>query len=166
MGRMGRAVARGAVASEMKIIYHNRNRLTVEIEKELNAKYLTFDEILKTSDYLSLHMPLFEETTHIINKEALLNMKKGAFLINTARGSVIDEKALVEVLQSGHLAGVALDVYENEPNITPELLYMDNVLLSPHNGTATVDGRNDMTRYAVENIMRFFNGNEPLSRVV
>jgi len=165
MGRIGQAVARRALAFGMKVFYHNRNRLGVEIEQRYEATYLSLDDLLTSSDYISLNMPLTDDTYHLIGENELNRMKKGAILINTARGAVVDEKALVRSLQSGHLGGAGLDVYEHEPIITSQLLTMDNVVLSPHNGTATIDGRNAMSRYAAENIIRFFRGETPLSRV-
>ncbi len=165
MGRIGQAIARRAAASGMKISYHNRNRLDTKTEQKYDAAYLSFDDLLSTSDYISLNMPLTGDTHHLIGEKELAQMKKGAILINTARGAVVDETALVRSLQSGHLGGAGLDVYEHEPVITPQLLTMDNVILSPHNGTATIDGRNAMSQYAAENIIRFFRGETPLSRV-
>jgi len=165
MGRIGQAVARRAIAFGMKVSYHNRNRLDAEIEQRYGAVYLSFDDLLSSSDYISLNMPLTGDTHHLIGESELNRMKKGAILINTARGAVVDEKALVRSLESGYLGGAGLDVYEHEPFITPQLLEMDNVVLSPHNGTATIDGRNAMSRYAAENIIRFFRGETPLSRV-
>jgi len=165
MGRIGQAIARRAVAFGMKVFYHNRNRLDLETEQKYGATYLSLDNLLTSSDYVSLNMPLNENTHHLIGEDELNRIKKGAILVNTARGAVVDEKALVRSLQSGHLGGAALDVYEYEPLITPELLTMDNVVLAPHNGTATIDGRNAMSRYAAENIIRFFRGETPLSRV-
>ena len=149
----------------MKVSYHNRNRLNIETEQQYGAAYLSFDDLLNSSDYISLNMPLTGDTYHLIGENELNRMKKGAILINTARGAVVDEKALVRSLELGHLGGAGLDVYEHEPFITPQLLTMDNVVLSPHNGTATIDGRNAMSRYAGENIIRFFRGEVPLSRV-
>ena len=165
MGRIGQAIARRALAFGMKIFYHNRNRLNLETEQTYKATYLSFDDLLASSDYISLNMPLSDDTYHLIGENELNQMRKGTILVNTARGAVVDEKALVRSLQSGHLGGAALDVYEHEPLITPELLTMDNVVLAPHNGTATIDGRNAMSRYASENIIRFFHGEAPLSRV-
>ncbi len=165
MGRIGQAIARRAQASGMKVSYHNRNRLDSKTEQEYGANYLSFEDLLSSSDYISLNMPLSSNTYHLIGENELSRMKKGAILVNTARGAVVDEKALVRSLQSGHLGGAALDVYEHEPVISPELLTMDNVVLAPHNGTATIDGRNAMSRYAAENIIRFFHGETPLSRV-
>ncbi|MDL2262446.1 NAD(P)-binding domain-containing protein [Bacteroidales bacterium OttesenSCG-928-I21] len=158
MGRIGQAIARRGAASCMKIVYYNRTRLPEEIEKKYNAEYLSFDELLAAADYISLNMPLTPETHHLINETAFGKMKNGAILVNTARGPVVDEAALIRNLKNGKLKAAALDVYEHEPKISPELLTMDNVVLSPHNGTATIEGREDMTRFAMQNISRFFEG--------
>lgn len=158
MGRIGQAIARRAVASCMKVVYYNRKQLPQNIEKQYNATFLPMDELLSVSDFISLNMPLTSETHHLINQAAFDKMKEGAILINTARGPVVDEKALVENLRNGKLRAAALDVYENEPEITPELLEMDNVVLAPHNGTATTEARKEMARFASQNIIRFFEG--------
>jgi D-3-phosphoglycerate dehydrogenase len=165
MGRIGQSIARRANASGMKVFYHNRNKLDATIEQEYNATYLAFDELLEVSDYLSLNLPLTGDTYHLMNEDVLKKMKKGSILINTARGPIVDEKALIKVLENGHLAGAALDVFENEPVISQPLLEMDNVVLSPHNGTATFDGRIEMSRYTAQNIVRYFQGEKPLSQV-
>ncbi len=158
MGRIGQAIARRAVASCMKVVYYNRHRLSEETEKKYNATYISFDELLAVSDYISLNMPLTPETHHLINQSAFEKMKNGAILVNAARGPVVDESALVENLKNGKLRAAALDVYEFEPKITPELLKLDNVVLSPHNGTATTEGRKEMATFAFQNIIRFFEG--------
>ncbi len=160
MGRIGQATARRAIASGMKIIYYNRNRVSEEIEKLYNAEYKTLEELLKESDFISLHTPLTEETHHLINEERLSLCKNTAFIINTARGAVIDEKALVFALKSGKIKGATLDVYEFEPKITEELLELDNVILVPHIGTATREARNEMAAQASQNIISFFKGGE------
>jgi len=165
MGRIGQAIARRAVASCMKVVYCNRQKLPDEIEKKYNATYLSFDELLATSDYISLNMPLTPETHHLINQSAFDKMKTGAILVNAARGAVVDELALVENLKNGKLRAAALDVYEHEPHITPELLTLDNVVLSPHNGTATLEGRKDMATFAFQNIVRFFEGRKDFACV-
>ncbi|GHT57394.1 D-glycerate dehydrogenase [Bacteroidia bacterium] len=157
MGRIGQAVARRASASCMKVVYHNRTRLAADIEQKYDAQYLSFDELLATSDYVSLNMPLNAETHHLIDRAAFEKMKQGAILINTARGAVVDEAALTESLRKGKLRAAGLDVYEFEPKITPELLTMDNVVLAPHNGTAATEVREEMMRYTAGNIVRFFD---------
>jgi lactate dehydrogenase-like 2-hydroxyacid dehydrogenase len=165
MGRIGQSLARRAVTSGMRVFYHNRNRLELRVEQKYEATFLPFEELLENSDYVSLSLPLSAETFHLMDEENLRKMKKGSILVNTARGAIVDEEALVKVLSDGHLGGAALDVFENEPQISPSLLRMDNVVLSPHNGTATVDGRIEMSRYTAENILRFFRGESPLSQV-
>lgn len=166
MGRIGQSVAKRALASGMKIVYYNRHRLPESIEKRYMAEYVSFDSLLSKSDYISLHTPLDESTYHLIDAEALSKMKKGVFVINTARGPVIDEPALVAALESGHIGGAGLDVFEKEPEINNGLLGRDNVILVPHIGTATVEARIAMGRYAVKNITLLFDGETPLSRVV
>lgn len=158
MGRIGQAVARRAVACGMQVVYHNRHRLDAEIEQRYDAKYMTLDELLKTSDYVSLNLPYTAEVHHLIDREALEKMKSSAILINTARGAHVDEAALVEALRSGKILGAALDVYEHEPQISKGLLKLDNVVLSPHVGTGTIDGRMDMCRNVEENVLAFTNG--------
>jgi glyoxylate reductase len=166
MGRIGQSVAKRVAVSGMKIIYYNRHRLPEDIEKKYSAEYVSLDSLLSQSDYISLHTPLDESTYHLIDAEALSKMKKGVFLVNTARGPVVDEPALAAALECGHIGGAGLDVFEKEPEINNGLLGRDNVILVPHIGTATVEARIAMGRYAVKNITLFFNGESPLSRVV
>jgi lactate dehydrogenase-like 2-hydroxyacid dehydrogenase len=165
LGRIGQATARRAVASGMKVIYFSRRRVSKEIEKLYNAEYKSLEELLREADFISLHTPLTEETHHLINSEKLNLCKPSAFIINTSRGAVIDEKALVSALKSGKIKGAALDVYENEPQITAELLELDNVVLVPHIGTATREARNEMAAQASQNIISYFKGGT-LHRVV
>lgn len=165
MGRIGQAVARRAAVSGMKVLYFNRHRLPAEIEEECRAEYVPFDTLLAESDYISLNTPLNESTYHLLNSNTLKKVKKGAFIINTARGPVIDESALVEALDKGYVGGVGLDVFEEEPEIHAGLLGRDNVIVVPHIGTATVEARIQMGRYAVKNITLFFEGKDVLSRV-
>lgn len=165
LGNIGKAIARRALVSGMEVVYYNRHPLSWLEEEYLDVSYLPFEELLASSDYLSLNTPLNEITFHLMNQATIAQMKRGAFLINTARGPVVDEAALVEALRSGHLAGAGLDVYEFEPKITEALLSMENVVLVPHIGTATMDARIEMGEYAAENIIRFFDGEEPLSVV-
>lgn len=153
MGRIGQAVARRAIACGMSVVYHNRHRLSEEIEAKYNARYVEMDELLRTSDYVSLNLPYTPAVHHIINEEAFQKMKPTAILINTARGAHVCEEALVQALQTKQIAGAALDVYEKEPTIHPELLSMDNVVLAPHIGTGTIDGRLDMCHNVEENIL-------------
>ncbi len=165
MGRIGQALARRAVASGMRIVYHNRTRLTSDLEKLYQAQRMEMKELLETSDVISIHTPLTDETHHMIDKQCFELMKPTAILINTARGPVVNEEALIYALQHGLIASAGLDVYEFEPTISPELFNLDNVVLSPHNGTGTVDARNEMSRFVSQNIIRYFAGQTNISRV-
>ena len=161
MGRIGQALARRAAASGMRILYHNRHKINDDALKALNGgndemvKYVDFQTLLQDSDYLSLNLPYTPEVHHIIGKPELGMMKRSAYLINTARGAHVDEAALVEALKSGIIAGAALDVYEFEPQISPELLKLPNVVLSPHTGTGTWEGRIAMCENVTDNIIAF-----------
>ncbi len=159
LGRIGQALARRAVASGMQILYHNRHRLPEEIEAKYNARYVDFGTLLQDSDYVSLNLPFTPEVKHIIGKQELGMMKRSAYLINTARGAHVDEQALVEALKSGIIAGAAMDVYEHEPQISPELLTLPNVVLSPHTGTGTWEGRIAMCENVADNILAFEQNN-------
>ena len=152
MGRIGNAVATRARAFGMEIVSVRRGD--------------SLDELLATSDIVSLHAPLSAETHHLIDAEALTKMKRGAYLVNTARGALVDEDALCDALESKHLGGAALDVYEFEPQINPRLFQLDNVVLMPHIGSATVEARDAMARIAATNVLLFLRGKEPLHRVV
>ncbi len=160
MGRIGQALARRAASSGMRILYHNRHELTSERVKELKnegveVRYVDFQTLLQDSDYLSLNLPYTPEVHHIIGRPELGMMKRSAYLINTARGAHVDEAALVEALKSGIIAGAALDVYEFEPKISAELLTLPNVVLSPHTGTGTWEGRIAMCENVCDNILAF-----------
>ena len=158
MGRIGKAVARRALACGMNIVYHNRNRMSAIDEKLYNAKYVSLDELIETSDVVSLNAPLTSETYHIINANRLAQMKRDAFLINTARGPLVDEKALIEALKNGTIRGAGLDVFETGDNVCDELLALPNTVLVPHIGTQTVETRREMAEFAATNILNFFNG--------
>ena len=158
MGRIGQALARRAQAAGMRIIYHNRHRLSDEIEQKYNATYVDFQHVLQDSDYLSLNLPYTQEVHHLIGKPELGMMKRTAYLINTARGAHVHEEALVEALKSGIIAGAALDVYEHEPAISADLLTLPNVVLSPHTGTGTWEGRIAMCENVCDNILAFIEG--------
>lgn len=160
MGRIGQAVARRAVAFGMKVIYSNRHRLDAEIENKYQAKYVDFDTLLTDSDFLSLNAPSTTETKHVIGEAELRKMKKTAILINTARGALVDEQALVRALNEKEISGAGLDVFEREPKISSELLEMDNVVLTPHVGTKTMAYRLDMQQEVAKNIINFFEGGE------
>ncbi|HBG41620.1 MAG TPA: dihydrofolate reductase [Porphyromonadaceae bacterium] len=165
MGRIGQALARRAVASGMHIIYHNRNRLDETIEKKYDARYVSLDELLRTADYISLNAPSTPETFHLIGEEELAKMKPSAVFINTARGNMVDEKALARALGKEKIAAAALDVFEDEPNILPELLTLDNVVLAPHAATKTREYRIGMSIEMARNIVGFYEKTFPVSRV-
>lgn len=160
LGRIGSMVARRAKGYQMTILYNKRTR-DEEKEKELGVQFVSLDDLLAKSDFVTMHVPLTEETRHMINKETLAKMKKGSYLVNTARGPVVDEHDLVETLRSGHLAGAALDVYDNEPNIDPELFGMENVILTPHIASATWEAREKMGDQAVSAILETLEDKKP-----
>ena len=161
MGRIGRAVARRAVVSGMRIIYHQRHPLFSGVEREVGAEYRSLNELLTEADVVSLHVPLTDSTHHLIDQAALNRMKPSAYLINTARGPVVDQAALIRHLQEGKLAGAGLDVFEEEPQVPEELLAMDNVVLTPHIGTETIEARMAMAAEAERNLVAFFAGDQP-----
>ncbi|KAL2139073.1 hypothetical protein VTI28DRAFT_5840 [Corynascus sepedonium] len=152
MGGIGRNMAKKALAFGMKIRYYNRTRLEHSVEDELAAEYVGFDELLAESDVLSLNLPLNKDTRHIISRQEFAKMKKGVVIVNTARGAVIEEAALVEALNSGHVSSAGLDVYEQEPNIHPGLISNPRVLLVPHMGTWTVETETKMEEWAISNL--------------
>ncbi|MEN3008594.1 glyoxylate reductase [Pseudothermotoga sp.] len=160
-GRIGQAMARRALGFGMKVLYHDNARVPEQIEKELKATYVDLPTLLKESDFVSLHVPLTKETHHLIGEKELKMMKKGAYLINTARGPVVDEKALVKALKEGWIKGAALDVFENEPEVEPELLKLDSVVLAPHIASASYATRSKMSIMAAENIIKALNGEVP-----
>ncbi len=165
MGRIGQAFARRAFAFGMNIIYYNRTRLVDEIEQKFACRYVGLEELLERSDVISLHCPLSADTFHLIDEQAILRMKTGVILLNTARGPVVDEKALVKFLQNGKLGGAGLDVFEDEPFVTPGLLMLDNVVLTPHNATGTIETRIETAREAAANILGYFEGSRNISVV-
>jgi glyoxylate reductase len=165
MGRIGQTVARRAVGFGMRLIYHNRRRLPVRLEKELDASYRPLSRLLTTADIISLHLPLTPETRHLIGRRALDRMKSTAILINTARGPVVDEIALVGALKRGKIAGAGLDVFEDEPAVQMGLLSLPNVVLLPHLGSATVETRTKMGFMVVENIQAALRGKPAPNRV-
>ncbi|KAK7723239.1 glyoxylate reductase [Diaporthe eres] len=153
MGGIGRNMAKKALAFGMRILYHNRTRLAEDVERELGgAQYCDFDTLLKHSDVLSLNLPLNPHTRHIISTRELAMVKPGVVIVNTARGAVIDEAALVEALDSGRVASVGLDVYENEPDVHPGLLANRRALLVPHMGTWTVETEAKMEEWTMANV--------------
>ncbi len=166
MGRIGQALARRAVASGMSIVYHNRNRLDKQIEERYGAEYVSLETLLRESDYISLNAPSTEETYRMIGKEELEMMKPTAVFINTARGNMVDEKALAHALKEEQIWAAGLDVFENEPKILPQLLELDNVVLAPHAATKTMEARDEMGLEVIQNILGFYFDTYPVSRVV
>jgi glyoxylate reductase len=161
MGRIGKLVAKRASGFDMKVLYHNTRRLPAEEEQRYNATYISLEELLRQSDFVCLQAPYKPETHHLIGEKELQMMKPGSFLINTARGPMVDEKALVRAIQRGTIAGAGLDVFENEPAVEPELLSMENVVLLPHIGSASQQTRTHMATMASENIVAHARGQRP-----
>lgn len=161
MGRIGQAVARRALGFGMRIVYFNRHRLPEEIERQYNAEYVDLDSLIETSDFISIHTPLTKETYHLIDANRIAKMKSNAILINTARGPVVDEKALYEALKERKIAGAGFDVYENEPQLTPGLEKLDNVVLLPHIGSATYETRDRMSEMVALNVIYALEGKIP-----
>lgn len=160
LGRIGKMVAKKAQGYNMQIIY-NKHARDMECEEKMGVRFCELDQLFAESDFISLHVPLTEETRHMINKDAFSKMKKGSFIINTARGPVVDERALVEALENGQIAGAGLDVFDNEPNIAPELYDNANVITTPHIASATWEARNKMGEQAVTAILDTFTGKKP-----
>jgi glyoxylate reductase len=158
MGQIGAAVARRARAFGMTIAYTKRSPLDAETATELNATHMELDELLATSDVVSLHCPYSPETHHLMNASTIGTMKKSAYLINTARGPVVDEEALATALQQGKIAGAGLDVFEKEPTVHQALIGLDNAVLIPHLGSATVETRTAMANLAVTNALAVLSG--------
>jgi glyoxylate reductase len=161
-GRIGRAMARRAAGFEMKVIYSDAIRAPLDVEKELNAEYRDFNALLAEADFVSIHVPLLPDTRGLFDSAKFYRMKPTAFLINTSRGPVVDEAALVHALETGKLAGAALDVYENEPFILPGLK-RPNVVLAPHIASASLETRTKMASIAAENVVALFKGQRPLN---
>lgn len=160
LGRIGSMVARRAQGYNMTVLY-NKREPDPKAEAELGVKFVSLDELYAQSDFVSLHVPLTDETRHMVNKDAFAKMKKGAFLVNTARGPVVDERDLVDALRDGTLGGAALDVFDNEPNIAPELYDAPNVITTPHIASATWEARNKMGEQAVSAILDTLSGKKP-----
>ena len=160
LGRIGRAVARRASGFRMRIIYNSTTRAPLEVEKELGAEYASRDAVFEQADFVSLHVPLNDATRGLVGPAELAKMKRTAFLINTTRGPVVQESALIDALERGLIAGAALDVFEREPLI-PDGLRRNNVVLAPHLGSASIETRTRMALIAVENAIAFFTGRRP-----
>jgi glyoxylate reductase len=161
MGRIGRAVARRAVGFGMRVLYYDPRRMDEASDQALTAEQVSLGTLLNKADFVSLHVPLTEETTHLISSRELQLMKKDSYLINVSRGPVVDEKALVAALKAGTIAGAGLDVYENEPALAPGLTDLVNVVLLPHVGSATIETRTKMARLAFENLRAALAGDIP-----
>lgn len=159
MGRIGAALARKACHGlGMRIVYHNRTPVVESLAQELGAEFLSLEEVLERADFVSLHCPATAETQHLLNADRLALMPSHAHLINTARGDVVDETALVEALRGGVIAGAGLDVYEHEPQLSPGLTELEQVVLLPHMGSGTVETREAMGMRALENVAAFLRG--------
>jgi len=165
MGAIGQSLARRAKAFGMEIVYSDARQAPAEVEQELGARRVELDELLRTADVVSIHAPLMDETRHLINADTLGLMKESAYLVNSARGPIIDEAALVDALKAGKIAGAGLDVYENEPETHPGLVDLDNVVLLPHLGSATIETRTAMGVLAAENAVLALRGERPKTPV-
>ena len=165
MGAIGEAFARRAKAFGMSVVYHNRRAVDAATEAALGAELVGLHELLETSDVVSLNCPYTEATHHLIDDAALDRMQTSAFLINTARGPIVDEEALVGALREGRIAGAGLDVFEHEPDVHPGLIELDNVVLAPHLGSATVETRSAMAELAARNVVEVLAGRAPLTPV-
>jgi glyoxylate reductase len=160
-GRIGREMARRAKGFRMRTLYHDSARVASEIESKLAAEFVSFERLLIESDFVSLHVPLTRETHHLFGAKTIGQMKPTAYLINTSRGPVVDEAALAEALKAGKIAGAALDVFEFEPKVSPALLALKNVVLTPHIGSGSLETRTKMAVTAAENVVALFEGRRP-----
>ncbi len=160
-GRIGRGVARRALGFRMRVLYSDAVRAPSEDERDLHAEFVDRDRLFRESDFISIHVPLLPDTRHLISKENLEKMKPTAYLINTSRGPVVDEAALVDALENRKIAGAALDVYENEPKVHPGLIPRKDVILAPHMASASVDTRTRMAVMAANNVVAMFDGRRP-----
>lgn len=167
MGRIGQALARRARAFGMSIHYHNRRRVYPDVEKELEATYWeSLDQMLARMDVVSINCPHTPATYHLLSERRLKLLRPHCYIVNTSRGEVIDETALTKMLSKGEIAGAGLDVFEHEPAVNPKLLRLDNVVLLPHMGSATIEGRIDMGEKVIINIKTFVDGHAPPDRVI
>ena len=164
-GGIGQPMARRGRGFSMRILYHTRHRAADSVERELGAEHTNLESLLRQSDFVSLHVPLTADTRHIIDGKAFSLMKNTAVLVNTARGPVVDEQALVEALSAGKIAGAGLDVFEKEPQVHADLARMDNVVLAPHIGSATGETRLRMATLAVRNLLAMLAGERPANVV-
>jgi len=160
-GRIGKIMAQRASGFEMKVLYYDVYRMSPEDEARYHMIYLPMDEVLQQADFVSVHTPYMSSTHHLISDREFKLMKPSAILINTARGPIVDEKALVRALQAGTIIGAGLDVFENEPAVEPELLVMENVVLLPHIASASLQTRSAMAKMASDNIVAHYHGQRP-----
>ena len=163
MGRIGQAMARRARGFSMRIIYHNRKRVSKSIERALGARYVSFEQLLKQSDFISLNLPYTPESHHLIGAKELASMKSTAVIVNAARGGIIDDAALVQALKERRIAAAGLDVFEGEPKLNPGFLDLENVAMIPHIGSATRATRMKMNLLAVKNLASALSGKRPPS---
>lgn len=163
-GRIAQAVAKIANGFNMKVIYYSRTEKP-EMETKFNATFLPLAELMSNADIISLHLPLTQETKGLISKEMLNKMKPDSIIINTARGEILDEKHLISMLKNNKIFAAGFDVYENEPNINPELFGLENVMLLPHLGSATIETRTNMAFLAADNVIAVLNGRQPLTPI-
>ena len=161
MGRIGQAVARRGRGFSMRVLYHDAVRAPEAVERELGLEFVMAEKLLRESDFVSLHVPLMEETRHMMGAEQFRTMKTTAILVNTSRGPVVDEAALAEALEQRIIAGAGIDVFENEPRVHPKLLTLRNVVLAPHIASASVDTRRRMSMMAAENAVAALEGRRP-----
>jgi gluconate 2-dehydrogenase len=161
MGRIGQAIARRAAGFDMRVLYHNRNRVAEGIEAKLNASRVSLDELLRQSDFVVLQVPYSPDTHHLIGAAELSKMKPTAILINSTRGGVVDDDALVAALKNGTIRAAGLDVFENEPKLNPLFLELDNVVLAPHVGSSTEATRRAMAMTAAKNAVAALSGAKP-----
>ncbi len=160
-GEIGKAVARRALGFDMRVLYHQRKRLPEAEEKKLNARFVSLDELLRESDFVTLHVPLTDETKYLIGRDQLAMMKPTAYLIHAARGKVVDDRALVEALKINTITGAALDVFEDEPELTEDMTELDNLILLPHIGSASVTTRDTMALLVIDNVFDALDGKTP-----
>jgi len=160
-GRIGRGVARRSLGFNMRVLYSDAVRAPIEVEKELHAEFVDRDRLFRESDFISLHVPLLPDTRHLISKDNLEKMKRTAYLVNTSRGPVVDEAALAEALGNKKIAGAALDVFEFEPKVHPNLIARKDVILTPHIASASLETRTKMAVMAANNVVAFFQGKRP-----
>lgn len=161
MGRIGQAMARRGQGFSMRVLYNDAQRVSEAVERELDVEFVTKEQLLRESDFVSLHVPLLESTRKLIGEPELRMMKKSAILVNTARGPVVDEAALAQALSERWIAGAGLDVFENEPHVNSQLLRLENVVVAPHIASASIDTRRAMSMLAVRNAVDALEGRRP-----